>query len=183
METFDFTSPSYYTSGLQAVIARHVYERPSVWIVLAALFGTIDAKAQLIGIILVFSVMVFGHCIALAERLFSTLNDESCDIRNNYFEGTQDGMWFSLVVMSTVSPVPTSARASHHLHRLLARPKTAIRPASPARVSPGRQVGFGDVVPRSFLGRALATAWMFLRSPAAAPPPLRVPLRERENCV
>jgi hypothetical protein len=106
METFDFTSPSYYTSGLQAVIARHMYERPSMWVVLAALFGTIDAKAQLIGIILVFSVVVFGHCIALAENFFSTFNEENCDIRNNYFEGTQDGMWFSLVVMSTVAPRP-----------------------------------------------------------------------------
>ena len=104
METFDFTYPSYYTSGLQAAVARATYTRPNVWVVIAALLGTIDAKAQLIGILLVLFVVIFGHFIALAENLFARFNNESCDIRDNYFEGTQDGMWFSLVVMSTVQP-------------------------------------------------------------------------------
>jgi hypothetical protein len=102
MENFDFTYPSYYSSGLQATVARGIYNRPDVWVVIAALLGTIDAKAQLIGILLVLFVMIFGHFIALAENVFARLNDDEIDIRDNYFEGTQDGMWFSLVVMSTV---------------------------------------------------------------------------------
>ena len=61
METFDFTSPAYYTSGLQAVIAGGVYARPTLAAVIAALLGTIDPKAQLVGILLVISVVAFGH--------------------------------------------------------------------------------------------------------------------------
>ena len=78
METFDFTSPAYYTSGLQAVIAGGVYARPTLAAVIAALLGTIDPKAQLVGILLVISVVAFGHLISYAERSASSCTPSAC---------------------------------------------------------------------------------------------------------
>ena len=43
--------------------------------------------------------MIFGHLISASENLNLALQS---DFRDNYFEGTQDGMWFSIIVMSTV---------------------------------------------------------------------------------
>ena len=95
---FDFTSPFYFMSGLQAVIRKGA-DQPSIPFVLLQLISTVDPLAQLIAVILLICVMVFGHLIAAVENL-KLSNQE--DFRNNYFEGTQDGMWFSIVVMSTV---------------------------------------------------------------------------------
>eukprot|EP00292_Cryptomonas_paramecium_P034456 CAMPEP_0113717404 /NCGR_PEP_ID=MMETSP0038_2-20120614/34505_1 /TAXON_ID=2898 /ORGANISM="Cryptomonas paramecium" /LENGTH=437 /DNA_ID=CAMNT_0000645191 /DNA_START=543 /DNA_END=1853 /DNA_ORIENTATION=+ /assembly_acc=CAM_ASM_000170 len=65
--------------------------------------------------------MIFGHLIAFAENLHLASKQ---DFRDNYLEGTQDGMWFSVVTMSTV--------------------------------------GFGDLVPRTSVGRFLAIVWIFV---------------------
>jgi ABC-type amino acid transport substrate-binding protein len=98
LANFDFTSPFYFMSGLQAVIRKGA-DSPSIMFVLLQLMSTVDALAQLIAVILLLCVMVFGHLIAAVENLKLSKQE---DFRDNYFEGTQDGMWFSIVVMSTV---------------------------------------------------------------------------------
>ena len=98
LAAFDFTSPFYFMSGLQAVIRKGA-DQPSIMFVLLQLMSTVDALAQLIAVILLLCVMVFGHLIAAVENLKLSKQE---DFRDNYFEGTQDGMWFSIVVMSTV---------------------------------------------------------------------------------
>ena len=78
---FDFTSPFYFMSGLQAVIRKGA-DQPSIPFVLLQLISTVDPLAQLIAVILLICVMVFGHLIAAVENL-KLSNQE--DFRNNYF--------------------------------------------------------------------------------------------------
>ena len=100
IELFDFTLP-YYFSGMQAVVPLSTDE-PSLVAVMITIFSTIDAKAQLILVTLMLFVILFGHLIAAAENISrSSLDGEAGQIRNSYFEGTQDGMWYSTVIMST----------------------------------------------------------------------------------
>ena len=98
IELFDFTIP-YYFSGLQAVVPLST-EKPSLVAVMIAIFSTIDAKAQLILVTLMLFVIIFGHLISGAENISRTSTEEG-QFRNSYFEGTQDGMWYSTVIMST----------------------------------------------------------------------------------
>ena len=99
LTNFDFTI-HYISSGLQATVPR-INTEPSLLSAFAAIFGTIDAKAQLIFVMLIILVIVFGHIFAAAE-CSSFDEDDNVQVRNNYFEGTQDGMWYSFVIMSTV---------------------------------------------------------------------------------
>ena len=117
---FDFANPFYFMSGLQAV-ARKGADVPSIEFVLFKLMSTIDPLAQLIAVILLVCAVIFGHFVAAVENMRLA---PKTDFRDNYFEGTQDGMWFSIVVMSTV--------------------------------------GFGDIVPRTSIGRFLSIVWIFL---------------------
>jgi ABC-type amino acid transport substrate-binding protein len=100
LNNFDFTI-HYISSGLQAAV-RKINKKPSLLSAFAAIFGTIDAKAQLIFIMLNILVIVFGHIFAAAEGRPVEDEDLQGKVRDNYFEGTQDGMWYSYVVMSTV---------------------------------------------------------------------------------
>jgi ABC-type amino acid transport substrate-binding protein len=98
LNNFDFTI-HYISSGLQATVPR-INTKPNIFGAFAAIIGTIDAKAQLIFVVLNILVIIFGHIFAAAEC--SAIEDEDVQVRDNYFEGTQDGMWYSYVIMSTV---------------------------------------------------------------------------------
>ena len=96
LEMFDFVNPFHYPSGFQAVISKPTVQ-PSVWMVLMGLLGCIDGKAQLIILLLLVLIFIFGHLSAAAE-LFAT----SSLFRSGYLEATQDGMWLAAAVFSTV---------------------------------------------------------------------------------
>ena len=99
LKHFDFTI-HYLSSGLQATVPR-VYTKPSLLFAFTAIIDTLDAKAQLVFILLLIFVMAFGHIFAAAER--SALDNASdVQVRSNFFEGSQDGMWYAFVLMSTV---------------------------------------------------------------------------------
>ena len=87
---FDFTI-FYISSGLQAIVPR-LNTKPSLVTAFAAIFQTIDTKAQLIFVMLIILVIIFGHIFAAAEHS-SAFDGDEVQIRNNFFEGTQDGMW------------------------------------------------------------------------------------------
>ena len=99
LKHFDFTI-HYISSGLQAAVPS-VYTKPSLLFAFNAIVDTLDARAQLVFILLLLFVMVFGHIFAAAER--SGLHGATdVQIRSNFFEGSQDGMWYAFVLMSTV---------------------------------------------------------------------------------
>ena len=118
LDKFDFVNPFYLSSGIQAVVTKP-RQVPTFFDVLNAITGSVDSKAQLIILIIIFFVYIFGHLVVAAESLVPGQN-----YRTGYLESTQDGMWFGLIVMSTV--------------------------------------GFGDVYPRTMLGRFITIVWMFV---------------------
>ena len=120
LQIFDYVQPFYFASGFQAVVVRPT-QLPSVIEVLVLLAGCIESKAQLILLVMLLFVAFFGHGLVALERLFRVRDS---NFRKGYFESTQDGMWFAVIVLSSV--------------------------------------GLGDLVPRSFAGRLLTVAWIFL---------------------
>ena len=98
MERFDFTSPFYLASGLQAVTPTP--KIPSVYQILHILSRVIDDRAQLLLLLLILAVYCFGVLIAFAESL--SWGIKRSHFRKNILEGMCDGMWFAINVMSTV---------------------------------------------------------------------------------
>jgi hypothetical protein len=97
LQNFDYINPYYYPSGFQAVVKKP-FELPSMIDVLSEIVACVDSKAQLIILILLLFVFIFGQLIAGAEHVAAS----GGNMRKGYFESTQDGMWFSIVIMSTV---------------------------------------------------------------------------------
>ncbi len=60
----------------------------------------IDVKAQLILIMIILSVLIFGYIVLASELIFGP--SDEIQLRNNFFEGAQDGIWYCFVMMSTV---------------------------------------------------------------------------------
>ena len=118
IDDFDYVNPFYLSSGIQAVVAKPTVV-PTFFNVLNAIAGSVESKAQLIILLILFFVFIFGHLVIAAESLIPGQN-----YRTGYFESTQDGMWFGLIVMSTV--------------------------------------GFGEVFPKTLLGRFTTVLWMFV---------------------
>jgi ABC-type amino acid transport substrate-binding protein len=98
LQLFDFVNPFHFPSGFQAVIVKPNVQ-PSIWMVLSGLIGCIEGKAQLIILLLLLLSFVFGHLTSGAEHLLKTSGSL---FRRGYFEATQDGMWYAIVVLSTV---------------------------------------------------------------------------------
>ena len=98
LQNFDFVNPFYLPSGFQAVVVRPT-KVPSMLDILSAVIACVDSKAQLIILILLLFVFIFGHILAGAEHLAISVGQ---NIRSGYFEATMDGMWLSVVTMSTV---------------------------------------------------------------------------------
>ena len=94
---YDFT-PLYMPSGFQAVIKRPTTV-PTPSDVIFGVIGCIDSKAQLIFLFLLCIVFLQGHLIAVAENVSK---NEERNLRSSYFESTMDGMWLSVVTLSTV---------------------------------------------------------------------------------
>ena len=110
---FDFT-PFYMPSGFQAVI-RKPTDVPSTGDVFTFIVSSIDGKAQLIFLFLLFIIFVYGHVISLAENVAYSGKQ---NIRTGYFEATMDGMWLAINQLSTVGcgqAVPGSLSLSHSL--------------------------------------------------------------------
>jgi hypothetical protein len=97
LQNFDYVNPYYFPSGFQAVVKKPS-DLPSIVDVLNAIVGCVDGKAQLIILILLLFVFIFGHLIVAAENIAAS----GGNMRKGYFESTQDGMWLSIVIMSTV---------------------------------------------------------------------------------
>ena len=97
-ELFDFVNPFYLPSGFQGVVVKPT-RLPSILDVLTAVANCVDSEAQLVIFILLLFVFIFGHLVAAAEVISMT---GGSNIRGGYSESTMDGMWLSVVVMSTV---------------------------------------------------------------------------------
>ncbi len=97
LQNFDYVNPYYFPSGFQAVVKKPT-ELPSMLDVLNAIVGCVEDEAQLIILIILLFVFIFGQLIAGAEHVAAS----GGNMKKGYFESTQDGMWFSIVIMSTV---------------------------------------------------------------------------------
>jgi polar amino acid transport system substrate-binding protein len=94
---YDFTNPFYFATGLQAVIKLRALE-PSAQFIVTQLVGCIDGKTLLILILLLISVIVFGHLMSITD---CWLHDRPI-FRKSYFETVQDGIWLSFIMLSTI---------------------------------------------------------------------------------
>jgi len=94
---YDFTNPFYFATGLQAVIKLRALE-PSALFIVMQLVGCIDGKTLLILILLLISVIVFGHLMSITD---CWLHDKPI-FRKSYFETVQDGIWLAFIMLSTI---------------------------------------------------------------------------------
>jgi len=117
---YDITTPFSFISSLQIYVKRGS-DSPTAMFVIEKLISSVSPLAQIIAAIILLCVMIFGHIISAAENLKLA---SKRDFSDNYFGASQDGMWFSIIAMSTV--------------------------------------GFGDVVPRTSIGRFFAILWIFI---------------------
>ena len=99
LQRYDFSNPFYFATGLQAVVAKNTFV-PSTLDVLTSLANCIDIKAQLILIMIIVSVLVFGYIVLASELAFGP--PDEIQMRDNFFEGAQDSIWYCFVMMSTV---------------------------------------------------------------------------------
>ena len=99
LQKYDFSNPFYFATGLQAVVAKNTYI-PSTLTVLSSLANCIDIKAQLILIMIIVSVLVVGYVVLASELVFGPRDE--IQMRDNFFEGAQDSIWYCFVMMSTV---------------------------------------------------------------------------------
>ena len=97
LNRFDFTNPFYFATGLQAAIKLQSHE-PSADFIVVSLVNCIDGKTLLILILLLISVIVFGHLMSLTDVW---LHDHPI-FRKSYFEAVQDGIWMSFIMLSTI---------------------------------------------------------------------------------
>jgi hypothetical protein len=119
MSRFDTTYPPYAMTGYQA-LDNAIGDSPAILQLVSSIFAMVDNEAVLIVYLILICSIVFGFIIQLAENTFAPYTSQ---FRRDFAEGSQDGVWFSFIVMTTV--------------------------------------GFGDLAPKTAIGRLLCVFWIF----------------------
>ena len=119
MSLFDTTYPPYTETGYQ-IVDNAIDNAPAILELITSIFATIDNQAILITYLILISSILFGFVIYITEI---TLAPYTSQFRKDFSEGSQDGVWYSFIVMTTV--------------------------------------GFGDLAPKTAMGRLFSVFWIF----------------------